>query len=109
MRVRVRGMPIMMQDIGAGMSLFKALEINIPIEDTETAVKLSFKRRGSILIFKGILCFLGSSAYEIYSFLILLRNSSTTNLSSFSMYSLMASAVSNGFLCFLAIVIRRYI
>ena len=52
----------MMQEIGAGISLFKALEINIPIEETDTAVRLSFKRTGYILIFKGILCFLGSKA-----------------------------------------------
>lgn len=57
MSERLNGTTIITADIGAGISLLSALEMNIPIEDTDTAVRLSFNLLGYIFICKGILCF----------------------------------------------------
>lgn len=52
-KVSVIGIPIMMRESGKGMSCLKTLAINNPIDEAETAVKLSVTLLGYILMCKG--------------------------------------------------------
>ena len=52
-KVNVIGIPIITSEIGKGISCLKTLAINSPIDDAETAVKLSVTLLGYILICNG--------------------------------------------------------
>ena len=58
-------MPIITSEIGKGISCLKTLAINNPIDDAETAVKLSVTLLGYILICNGTLLYFVINEYGI--------------------------------------------
>ncbi len=97
------GMPIITSEIGKGISCLKTLAINNPIDDAETAVKLSVTLLGYILICNGTLYVFDVNVYGTSLSVNFLNKCSITYFYYYFMYCFMDYAFNVVFLFFFVI------